>query len=332
MHISYTRPSRRAALALVLAAGFAGAALTGPAVAQDFPTRPITFVVPFGPGASNDLFTRKLSELLSNSLGQPVVVDNRPGSGGFTGSSQVARAAPDGYTLLEMANGIASFQQVMKVDLDPTRDLQPLAMMARSPSALVVPATSGIKTVQEFIDHAKANPDTTFYGATGIGTTQQLHAESFNFATGLKLKPVQYTSSADAQLDLVAGRLNAMFVTMASTRAQIDSGQLTLLAYTDSNYPPDSPKAPTFAELGIQGMDHAQIWWGTFAPAGTPRPILEKLNAAINEALLEPSFVELFAKSGATPSPMSVDEFTKTVENEKAAIADIIKRANIQIQ
>jgi tripartite-type tricarboxylate transporter receptor subunit TctC len=328
---STLRPSRRYVLATALLAGFAAAATSNAVQAQNWPARPVTLVVPYGPGASNDLFTRKLAELLTKQLGQPFIVENRPGAGGFTGTNAVAKSAPDGYTFLEIPNGIAGFKPVMKVDFDPTKDLSPIGLMARSPTAMVVPSGLPVKSVQELIAYAKANPDKTFYGYTGAGTTQHTQTELFNHLAGLKIKGVNYKSSAEAQTDLVAGRLQLMIVTVASTLGQIQSGQLRLLAYSDSNSPPTAPKAPTMAQEGVKGMESAQIWWGLFAPAGLPADIQKKMNEAVNVALKDPSFIELMAKSGATPSPVTADEFGKIVKKEVDDLLEIIKIANIQI-
>ena len=272
------RPSRRDLLAM------SAAALTGAesAFAQAWPSRPVTMVVPYGPGASNDIFTRALSQILSRRLGQPFVVENRAGAGGFTGSNAVAQSAPDGYTFLEAPNSIASFSLIMKVKLDPLTDLTPVALLARSPIGMVINAALPAKTVKEFIDYAKGRQ--TFYGHAGIGTTQHQHAEMFKRATGLTMKNVNYKSSAEAQTDLVAGRLQLMFVTVASTIGQIQSGQLRLLAYTDKNYPPGGLEAPTMAEAGVPRMEKAQSWWGIFAPPRLPAEIRDRMNAAINEA------------------------------------------------
>ena len=293
------RPGRPGGARQPCGRGAAAASFGGGAAAQDWPSRPVTLVVPYAPGASNDTFTRAIGEILSKRFGKPFVVDNRPGAGGFTGANAVARAAPDGATFLEMPNSIVGFKPVMKVELDPLSNLTPVAIFARSPTAMVVPSSLPVKSVQEFIAYAKANPDKTFYGYAGIGTTQQQHGELFNTQTGLKLKGVNYKSSADAQTDLLAGRLQLMFVTVASTLGQIQSGELRLLAYTDKNYPPDSPKAPTLAEEGVKGMEKAQIWWGLFGPAGLPAEIRAKMNAAVNDSLKDPGFVS----SSPAPAP-----------------------------
>ena len=313
----------------LMAGGGAAAALAGLVGAaraqQPWPLRPVTMVVPYGPGASNDIFTRALAEILSRRFNQPFVVDNRPGAGGFTGTNAVSRTAPDGYTFLEMPNSIAGFKPGMKVDFDPLINLTPIGLLARSPTALVVPSALPVTTVQEFIAYAQANPTTTFYGYAGIGTTQHQHMEMFNKLTGVRPKGVNYKSSADAQTDLLAGRLHAMIVTVASTLGQLQSGQLRLIAYTHNNFPGGSPKAPTMAEVGIRGMETAQIWWGIFAPPALPPNIVSAMNAAINDSLKDPGFIALLARSGATPSPGTSEDFVRALKEEVEAAAEFFK-------
>jgi len=305
----------------------AAATLASPALAQApaWPARAVTLVVPYAPGASNDTFTRAIAEILQKKFGQPFLVDNRPGAGGFTGTNSVARAQADGYTLLESPSSIAGYKPIMKVPMDPLKDLTPLSMIARSPAAMVVPSSLPVKTVKEFVEYAKANTDKVFYGFAGIGTTQHQQGELFKKQTGLKIKGVNYKSSADAQTDLVAGRLGMMIVSVSSTLGQITSGQLRLLAYADSNYPPGSPEAPTFAQAGVPGMESAQLWWCFFAPPGLPRPLAERINAVLNEAILEPSFVALLQRGGATPAPVSIEEFTKVLKTEIAMVEEFAK-------
>ena len=328
MPMSLVRPSRRAVLKLA-AAGIVAPAI-GAHAQTAWPTRAVTLVVPYGPGASNDIFTRAIAEILSKRFGQPFVVENRAGAGGFTGSNSVAQAAPDGYTFLEVPNSVVGFKPLMKVDLDPLVHLTPVALLARSPIAMVVPSGLPVKTVQEFIDYAKARPDQLFYGHAGVGTTQQQHAEMFKKATGLKIKNVNYKSSADAQTDLVAGRLQVMFITIASTLGQIQSGQLRLLGYTDNNYPPGSLPAPTLAEVGVPGMEKAQSWWAIFAPPKLPPDLLAAANAAINDAVKDPSFVALLARSGATPAFGPPADLVTTIKQEMADVAELMKVITIE--
>ena len=319
MSMLQERPLRRTMLKVV-AAMLAAAALVGVAQADEWPSRPVTIVVPYGPGASNDTFTRMLAQVLSKQFGQAFVVVNRPGAGGFIGSQAVSKAPPDGYMFLEMPSSIAGFKPVMKVDLDPLKDLAPIGLMARSPDALVVSASMPVKTVKELIDYARARPEVVFYGMAGIGTSGHQHAEMFNAATGLKLKGVNYKSAADAMNDIIGGRLQLMFVTTASARGAIEAGQLRLLAYADNNYPRESLKAPTLAEAGVPNMEKAQTWWGIFGPPGLPADIKRKMNAAIVAAQKDPDFAAMLAKSGATPAPASIDETVATVRDEVALV------------
>ncbi len=330
MSVNLLGSSRRRILQMIAAVAAAAALRPATAFAQAaWPSRPVTLVVPYGPGASNDIFTRALANIWSRRFGVPFVVENRPGAGGYTGTNSVVQANPDGYTFLEMPSGIAGFAPVMKVTFDPLTDLTPIALLARSPAAMVVPASLPVKTVREFVDYARTRPDRVFFGFAGTGTAQHQHGEMFRRATGLKLKGVNYKSSADAQTDLVAGRLQLMFVTVASTLGQIQGGQLRLLAYADKNYPAGSPPAPTLAEAGVANMEKAQTWWSFYGPAKLPADIQNKMNAAVNDALKEPEFVALLAKSGATPTPGGPAQLTQTLAQEIADIVEFIRTADM---
>lgn len=325
--------TRRTAIALSAFALLSGGAIADKANAQaEWPTRAVTLVVPYAPGASNDTFMRAIATVLSKKFNQPFVVENRPGAGGYTGTQQVQRATPDGYTFLEMPNGIASYKLALKVDFDASVDLLPLNVFARSPSVMVVPASSPANTVQEFIAYAKKNPNSIHYGYTGIGTTQHIPAELFNSLTGLKMRGVNYKSSAEGQTDLLAGRLQVMFPTLASVAGQVQSGQLKLLAYTANTSPPGVPKAPTLEEAGVKGMDSQQIWWGLFAPKGLPADIARKMNEAVNEALKDPAVIELFAKSGASPNITTLDQAMKEVKDEIATYAKVVAQSGIKFE
>jgi tripartite-type tricarboxylate transporter receptor subunit TctC len=316
-----TKLTRRALIATGAAAGLAGLS-SGTARAQAWPARPVTLVVPYGPGASNDTFTRALAEILTRKFNKPFVVENRPGAGGFSGTHQVSRAAPDGYTFLEMPNSIAGFAPGMKVDFNPLVNLTPVGMLCRAPTALVVNAKLPITTCQEFIDYCKANPTTAYYGYAGTGTAQHQHMEMFCQSTGIRPKGVNYKSSADAQTDLIAGRLQAMIITVASTIGQINAGQLRLIAYTNDSFPPSSPKAPTMAEAGVKGMEKAQSFWGIYAPPAMPPEILKGMNEAINDAIKDPGFVALLEKSGASPAPSTPASFAEELRQEIVLITE----------
>lgn len=314
--------SRRCFVASGLAAGLFAPAATK---ADNWPSRAVTMVVPYGPGASNDLFTRALSEVLSKRFNQPFVVENRPGAGGYTGTNGVVRAKPDGYTFLEMPNSIAGFRAGMKVDFNPLVNLTPVATLCRSPTALVVNASLPVKTVSDYIAHVKANSSTSYYGFAGIGTAQHQHMEMFARQAGIAPRGVNYKSSADAQADLVAGRTQAMIITVASTLGQIEAGQLRLIAYTNDSFPPSSPKAPTMAEAGLPNMERAQSFWGIYAPPAMPPEILKAMNAATNEALKDPVFAALITKSGASPLASTPQGFSAMLKAEMDLVEDFFK-------
>lgn len=320
--------TRRGTLGLAAAAVMTALAL--PAAAEEWPTRPVTMVVPYGPGASNDTFTRAISDVLTKNLGVPFVVENRSGAGGFVGANSVKMSEPDGYTFLEAPSAIAGLGPIGKVDLDVHADFEPVGLLATSPTAMTINASIPANNVKEFVEWAKANPDKAFYGYAGVGATSHLHGELFNFITGSQLTGVNYKNSADSQADVVAGRLAATFVSVASTRGQIEAGQLKLLAYADGNHPSSAPDAPTMAEAGYEGFDVAQLFWAVFAPKGTPDEIVQKMNAAINEALADPAIVELMEKSGATPAPGPSSALAEMLASEGKVLVDFMSRVKLE--
>ncbi|HEV7275699.1 MAG TPA: tripartite tricarboxylate transporter substrate binding protein [Devosiaceae bacterium] len=311
---------RLAMVAPMLAGAVAGMAPA--ALAEDWPSRAVTLVVPYGPGASNDTFTRAIAEVLSEDLGQPFVVENRVGAGGFIGSNSVKNAEGDGYIFLEAPGAIVGLGPIGKMDLDVLADFKPVALLATSPTAMAINSSIPADTVEEFIAWVEENPDKAFYGFAGVGATSHLHAELFNHLAGTDLQGVNYKSSADAQADLAAGRLAAMFVSVASTKGQVDAGQLKLLAYADDNYPEGSPEAPTMAEAGVEGYEIAQLFWAMFAPKDTPDDIVAKMNDALNKALEDPAVVDLMMRSGATPTPGEPSALTDILEAEMQVLED----------
>lgn len=324
--------SLRKAAGPMLLAALGVCASFATAHAQSWPSRPVTLVVPYGPGASNDLFTRALATVLAKKFNQPFVVENRAGAGGFTGAASVQKAAPDGYTFLESPSGIVSIKETMKLDLDAVADLATVSVFAKSPAALIVPASLPVKTVGEFLDYAKKSSQPLFYGYSGAGNTSQLHAELLSSLAGVKFQGVNYKSSAETTTDLIAGRLQMQFVSAAAAIGQINSGQVRLIAYTDKNEVKGAPAAQTFAEGGVKGMEVAQLWWGLFAPKGLPSDILKKMNEAINEALKDPSIVELFAKSGVSGTALSPEDSARIVKQEAETLVKIIKDAGLKFE
>ncbi|WP_225028210.1 Bug family tripartite tricarboxylate transporter substrate binding protein [Xinfangfangia pollutisoli] len=322
-------PTRRRFLASLGAASALSMAPAHRALAAGWPDRPVTIVVPYGPGASNDIFARSLADLLSKDLGQPFVVENRPGAGGFTGALSVVNAPADGYRFLLMPNSIASFDSVMALDLDATADVTPVAQLATAPGSMVVSSALPANTVQEFIAFANGREEDTFYGYVGVGATQHQLAEKFRKLTGVKMKGVNYQGSAEVTTDLLAGRLHVQFSTVSAVRGQVEAGELKILAYTNASSAPGSPPAPTMAEAGVAGMAETQVWWGIFGPAGLPPEVVTPMNAAVNRALGDAAVIDTFAKNGAVPTPRSPEEFAAAIGSAVASAKEFVEFTGI---
>ena len=322
---------RRGAFAALLGLGFAGAAQAqAQAPTQTWPDKPVRIVVGFSPGASTDAFSRALANQLQIKFGQPFVVENRPGAGGWTGTQAVAQSKPDGYTLTVNANTIAILGLIQKTNFDASTDLTPIAILARSPVALLIPNSLPVKTIPEFIAYAKANPDKTFYGSAGSGSTNHLYAELFNQRAGIMMKHVPYKGLAEALTDLAAGRVHMIFGTVASAAGLLKSGTVRLLAYGAAGKSEGSPDAPTVRESGLDY--EAAVWWGLFAPAGLPADIRKKLNEATNAAVTSPDFTKIIQTAGAVPSPVEADAFSKEVKGVLTETKQIIEAAKITLE
>jgi tripartite-type tricarboxylate transporter receptor subunit TctC len=306
-------------------------ALPAAATAQDdWPARAITFLVPFAPGASNDTFTRAIANVLMPSLGKPVVVENRPGAGGFPGVLSVSQGQADGYTFLESPNTIASYGAVQGLDFDAMTDILPVAMIARSPMSMAVPTTLPVTSLEEFIAYVKERPGEMFYATIGQGSLASLLTQQFVHEAGLDMTRVEYKSAGDAILDLVAGRVHLLFQTPASVVGQVEGGQLRILGYTGPNDPNTTPEAPIFSDVGIEGVV-GDAWWGIFAAVGTPPEIVDKMNVAINQALTDPTLGDFLAAGGATVAPMSPDEFRSVIAGEIEMLTRVIDDLDIDI-
>lgn len=311
--------------AAIVAAGFATPALSD--AVDDWPNRAVTIVVPYAPGASNDLFARALADQLSRKYGQPFVVDNRPGGGGFVGANAVIRSEPDGYTLLEHNSVIVGLGPLQNLDFDPDRDLTAISMLAKSPNSVLVSKVSGITSMQELIDYSKANPENTFFGTASIGNVLHLHIERLMKVTGAEMKPVVYPSAAQMLVDLVAGRVHMLINTVSAALGQIESGDLRLLAYTDDGATASAPKAPTLKELGIDFS--YSVWFGIWGPSGMNDRLTEKINAAINEAIQSDEFKALIERNGASLNLMSAGDFRDLIKEEADLVVTMMQESNI---
>ncbi|MEJ0076654.1 MAG: tripartite tricarboxylate transporter substrate binding protein [Alphaproteobacteria bacterium] len=314
-------------VALAAAALFAASS----ALAQDYPNRLIRIIVPFGAGGPTDVFTRSLGEELRKSLGQPIVMENRPGAGTIIGTTEVARSAPDGYTLL-----MISATQTTVETLNPnkpyrlTRDFVPVASLMNSELVLVVPERSPVSTLKELIALAKQKPGTLNYGSSGPGSNYHMAGELIKNLAGLDIIHVPYKGSTGARADIISGQIDMMFDSVPTAAPMIEAGRLKALGTSGKIRSPILPNVPTIAEAGIPGYD-ATIWIGVMAPAGTPQPIVELLNREINKILMRPDIQESWKRQGANTMVMSPQEFGAYIEAEIERWGKLIKANNIGI-
>lgn len=289
----------RRALGAALAAGLAFGPAVGALAQDDYPTKPITLVVPFPPGGSTDTLARSIAEAISDPLGQPVVVENRPGAGGTVGANSVAQAEPDGYTLLMGVTGSNAISGVLRSDLpyDPGTDFAPVTLVVSAPLAIVVNSESDFQTLDDLIAAAKENPDTLTHGSPGVGTSMHMAAELFGLESDASLVHVPYQGSAAALQDLLGGQIDMMFGDVLVTSEHIKAGTLRPLAVTSEARHPMLPDTPTVGEAALDGY-FAISWQGVFAPAGTPEPVLEKLHGEITKALASDELQAFFAERG----------------------------------
>ena len=280
-----------------------------------WPERTIHLVVPFTPGASNDVIARALSTPLSKALGQSVVVENRPGAGGAIGANYVATAAPDGYTLMLTTNAVASVSAVQKTPYDPGKDFDSIARIAQSPFVIVTRDGLPGKSLRGLVDYAKANPGKLNYGTTGVGDIIHLASALFAKNTGIEMTAVAYQGTGPAITDLVAGRIDLLFTSYPSVRGSA-ANRLPLVAVTSAERNAALPDIPTVRESGINYT--MNIWWGVFAPRNIPRDAREQLNQAINRILDEPSFSALLKTLAANAPPISANDMQKLLVQDVA--------------
>jgi tripartite-type tricarboxylate transporter receptor subunit TctC len=309
--------------------------LLSPAVAQpgdaaaDYPNRTVKFIVSAPPGGGPDIVARLLAEKLQQRWGQPVVVENRPGAGGNLGTGEVAAAEPDGYTLLSLQPGPITSNALLykKLNFDPTA-LEPVVLSARLPNVLAVRLDFPANTVQELIAYAKANPGKITYGSQGIGTTPHLTAELFSNRAGVAMTHVPYRGTAQISNDLLAGHLDLLFVQLDAVREHYIAKKVKLLAVTVDRRLPSLPEIPTMAEAGLPDFQ-SDTWNGIVAPPKTPKPIVDKVNAAINDIFKLPEFRDHLAKLSMQPAGGSPGDMAAFVATERARWSEVIKAAKI---
>jgi tripartite-type tricarboxylate transporter receptor subunit TctC len=323
VHLLMTRRAAAAA-ALTLAAGGA--------LAQSWPTRPVRLVVPFPPGGSTDVVARLIGEKIAQSLGQPVLVDNRAGAGGTPGSDVVAKAAADGYTVLMGTSSTHAIAPGLypKLPYDPVRDFTPVILLGTATILMVLHPAVPAKNVGEFVAYAKARPGQVMYGSTGNGSVSHLTAEYFRSLAGVEMQHVPYKGDTPMTLDLVAGRVHLAFGTAVAFLPYVQSGKLNALAVTDAKPSPVAPHLPTVAASGLAGFEALQ-WFGLFAPAGTPGEVVARLNAEVNKALQMPEVLERLKGLGMQIAGGGPKPFGSFLQAESTKWGKIIKESGAKV-
>lgn len=329
MSITATPHSRRQILAQVL--GAAGLPLlTRTAFADDYPSRSLRLIVGFTPGSASDVVGRFFAKGASTALGQQVVVENKPGAGSAIAAKYAAHADPDGYTLFLVALSTLTNQIINpRLGLDVVKEFAPVARLASGPYVLVVNPDIGVSSVSELIAMAKAKPGKVTFGSVGIGSMPHLSAELFAQRAGLKLTHVPYQGSPQVITDLVAGRITMAFENAIAVAGQVKAGKIKALATTAAKRASVLPEVPTMAEAGVRDFD-VSLWIGVLAPAGTPRPAIDKLAAAAHSAMHDPQTVATMGKEGFEPYDAGPDAFAGFIRSELTRWAEVAHAAGLK--
>jgi tripartite-type tricarboxylate transporter receptor subunit TctC len=323
-----TGPRFAQRLAFALAATILAAPIhfATPCLAQDYPARPIRIIVPFGAGGPGDVTARQIGSALQESFGQPFVVENRAGAGGLIGTLEAARSPPDGYTLLLISNTQTANESLMpqrKYQL--MRDLAPVALVSSSDLVIVVNPQVAATTLQQLIALAKSQPGKLNYASAGQGTPYHMAGELLKTMTGVDLVHVPYRNSGDARSGVIGGQVQMMIDAVPTMAPNINAGQVRALATTGRARSSVLPDVPTVEEAGVAGYQ-ATIWLGLMAPSGTPKPIIDRLNAAVNAAVKRPEIVKLWTEQGAMPMSMTPEQFGEFLRGDIAKWANVVQQ------
>ncbi|RJG06627.1 tripartite tricarboxylate transporter substrate binding protein [Noviherbaspirillum cavernae] len=324
-------------LALSCVAGTFAAPL---AAAQDYPAKPIRFIVPYPPGGPLDAVARILADKMKDGLGQPIIVENKPGAGGNIGADAAARSAPDGYTIVMGAVATHAINPTLfpKLPYDPVKDFAPVSLVASVPNVLVLNADTaaklGVKSLKDLIVYARANPGKLNYASGGNGSAGHLAGELFKMMAKVSIVHIPYNGAAPAQTGLLAGQTDLMFDNLASASQNIRAGKLKALAVTTTARAAALPELPTMAQAGadygLGGFD-INTWFGVLAPAKTPAPIVARLNGEIGKALRAPDVKEKIARLGAEPSPTTPEQFAALIQNDLKKYAAVVKASGAKV-
>lgn len=298
--------------------------------AETWPSRLIKAIIPFGAGSATDVVPRLVFDHLSNEFGQSIVVENRPGAGGTVGTAAVAKAEPDGYTVLAHSSALTIAPAIFSnLTFDASRDLAGALMIGSSANVMIVPASRPWKTIQDFIADAKAKPGSISFGSVGIGSATHVSAEKFRLAAGIEATHVPYRGGAEVIADLIAGRVDFYFCPLATALPLIYAGQVRALLVSTPKRVAELPDVPAPPELGLKNAD-STIWFGVFMPAKTPREIIGKFHDAGVKVLAEPAMQQSLKQLGVDPLPMAPSEIDDLVKRETASNMEVIKAAGIK--
>ncbi|MBR0791491.1 tripartite tricarboxylate transporter substrate binding protein [Bradyrhizobium manausense] len=313
---------------LALAAGLLTAFSASPSPAEDYPAHAVRIVVPFGAGGPADVTARLIGQALQERFGQPFVIENRTGAGGVIGTVEAVKSPADGYTLLMMSNTQTANESLLTPEqrkYDLMRDLAPIAPVNYSDLVIVVNPQVQAKTLQEFIALAKAQPGKMNYASSGQGTPYHMAGELFKAMAGIDVVHVPYRNSGEARSGVIGGQVQMMIDAVPAMAPNIGENQVRALATTGQQRSAVLPNVPTAGEAGVAGYE-ATIWLGLMAPAGTPKPVIDKLNSAVNAMLRRPDIVKLWTEQGAIPMSMTPEEFDKFLRGDIVKWADVVKK------
>jgi tripartite-type tricarboxylate transporter receptor subunit TctC len=313
---------------------FAAAALLSSASlahAQNYPSRPITLIIPFAPGGSTSIVGRGVADKMGELLGEKVVVDNRPGAGGTVGTKAVAKSEPDGYTLLLGYTGTLAIGPSLYKNpgYDPRKDFAPIGMIGNAPNSLVVHPSFPAKTVAELIAYAKVNPGKVNFGSAGAGTASHITGEYFARSAGITLVHIPYKGTGPVLTDLLGGHIPMAFAPVPASHSNVAAGKLRALAVTSATRSGLMPEVPTIAESGLAGFD-ASLYYGLVAPAGTPKPIIDKLNKALRDTLASDEVKRQLGNDGTDITPGTPEDYAALIDKDEKKWAGLVKASGVE--
>jgi tripartite-type tricarboxylate transporter receptor subunit TctC len=305
--------------------------IAAPVFAQDYPTHPITLVVPFAPGGSTSIVGRVIADRMSQSLGQSIVIDHRPGAGGTVGTKFVAKSEPDGYTLLLGYTGTLAIGPSLykEVGYDPRKDFAPIGMIGNAPSVLVVHPSFPVANVAELIAFAKANPGKVNFGSAGVGSVNHITGEYFARSAGITLVHIPYKGTGPALTDLLGGHIPMALAPIPPVHANVEAGLLRALAVTGKTRSALMPDVPTIAETGLTGFE-ASLYYGLVAPSGTPQPVIDRLNKELKAALASDEVKKQLGADGTEITPTSPQEYADFIDKDEKKWSELVKASGVE--